>query len=130
MLLGRGSVIGFQKCNVHTYRDANQVTEAGNVENPLLTLFGNVERSVAEVSHSTVFFPKEVRPGTSPSADASPHPLSHPPQPPALHSQPTAPETCTMIHGMSTGTPCDPPEHAVQANPGAWCPQATSGQHQ
>lgn len=93
MRLGRGSVIGFQKCNVHTYQDNGHAIQAGTADNPLLTLFGNVERSIAQISLSTVFFPKEVRlfrmdRHNSICTFLRPHPDSSHNQPPAHHSQP------------------------------------------
>lgn len=72
MVLGRGSVVGFQNCNVHTYKDDEAAVEAGDEPYPLLSVFGNVEGSVAQVSQSTVFFPREVRLNYTPLLHSSP----------------------------------------------------------
>lgn len=79
MRLGRDSVIGMQNCNVNTYRDGSEAKDVGKKENALQTVFGNTEGSVAQVSDSRVFFPKQVR-KESPATQsrARPTPITQP----------------------------------------------------
>lgn len=61
MRIGPGAVIGFQDCNVNTYGTGDQAIADGRAPYPLLNIFGNMERSVAQIYNSTVLFPGEVR---------------------------------------------------------------------